>query len=188
MRLFFFLPILLSTLSLYSASSSASIATWPPIKGRLALLKYEDRFAITDGMYEKAIRPELISKSVRSMNDDKLSALLDSGSAYIKIGQCTDGEFTLDVVPRTYGGGIGGAIGGYATGEIVGKWAAMAAGYVILYGTQGVIRVTAGKEASDAFHQHIVEVSIPHLHEASETVARVIGLAGGVAGGVSIPG
>lgn len=183
MRYLLFLPILFS--SLYGADSSSLVSEWPPVKGRIALLKYQDRFAITDGMHEKAIRPELVSRSLSSLEDAKLVALLQSGSAYVKIGQCTDGEFTVDLLPRTYGGGLGGAFAGGVIGVTLVKGGALLAGYTILYTVKGVIHVTAGREAAQAYDDHIVQVSIPHLHRVAETLGDIGMAAGTIGGGLS---
>jgi len=197
MRYLLFLPILFIHVSAYGSEIDSRVAKWPTMGSsyakatadrRLALLRHENHYALSDGMYEKAIRPELISKPLRSMDASKLAALLETGKAYVKIDQCDDGELTMDLMPRCPGGGFGGALGGLAFGEVVGKIVPLACGYIILYGTKGVIRVTAGKEASDAFDEHIVQVSIPHLHEVTETIAHYAGFVGGAAGGVMFPG
>lgn len=168
------------------------LCMWPPIHiaaaDRIQLLKYEDRYALTNGKYEKAIKPELVSKPLRSMSASQLTALLNSGKAYVTVKQCDDGEFTMDLMPRTNGGGVQGAGFGGIAGEVVGKAAPLACGYIILYGTQGIIRLRYGKEASDEFGRHIVQNSLPHLHAVSEKIAHVGGGLGAIIGGLVVPG
>ena len=185
MRLLFFLPILFLNVFLHGADSSSFISEWPPVKGRIALLKHENRFSLHDGIHEKVIRPELVSKQLRSLDDAKLVALLKSGNAYVKVSQCTDGEFTLDLATRTYGGGPGGAFAGAIIGETVGKGGALLAGYAILYTVKGFIHVTAGREAAHAYENHIIQVSIPHLHQVAEIIGHTAGGIGAVGGGLS---
>lgn len=154
--------------------------------GEMKLNRYKDTFSLSMGDQEREIPNYMVSKSLRQMKPEQLAAFLQTN--YVTLTQCSDGEFSLQEHGRLNGGGFGGALGGVAFGEIVGKGAALAAGYLILYGTKAVIRVSAGKEAAELFDEHLVQVSIPRLHEVSEYVAHAAGLVGGVAGGVIVPG
>lgn len=196
MRCLFLVPVLALSWSAFGADSflfkpnelSRSVK-WPPSSTELSLFKKDNQYRLVDSDCNVIdISPELISKSLRSVETESLAALLQTGRAYIRAHQCNTGEFTLDLVPRCPGSGPVGASGGAVAGEVVGKLLPLAAGYAILYGAKGVIRVTAGKEAADAFGDHIVETSIPHLHEVTETIAHVGGGLGAIIGGIFVPG
>jgi len=131
-----FLPILFIFSASQGSDLKVQVCKWPPVsqefsKGemsRLNLLRYENHYALSDGKHEKAIRPEFISKPLRSLDASKLSTLLKTGKAYIRIDECSDGELTMELKPRCPGGGITGAIFGYASGEVLGELGAKTEG------------------------------------------------------------
>lgn len=204
MRCFFILPLLFSSLSIFSAAIQVkSSLKWPPASSseyandssdvaEFSLYNYKDpvssfknRYILTQGEEEYSIRPELVSKQLRSVDPARLAKVLQSRRAYIRVGQCDDGEFTLELMPRCTGAGPGGIFAGGVLGQIVGQGGALIAGYAILYGTKGVIRITAGKEAADVFDQTMVQQSIPHLKRVAENIGNAMGAAGAIAGGAS---
>lgn len=196
MRCLFLVPVLALSCSAFGADSFlvkpnelARSIKWPPSSTELSLFKKDNQYRLVDSDDNVIdISPELVCKSLRSVETEQLVGLLRTRKAFLKAHQCDDGEFTLDLLPRTPGGGIIGASFAAGAGEVVGKLAPMVAGYAILYGAKGVIRVTAGKEAADAFGKTMVEQSIPHLHEVSETIAHVGGGLGAIIGGIFVPG
>lgn len=165
--------------------SLASLASLHASDRRLELLRYENYYALNDGMHEKAIRPELISKPLRSLDASKLAALLETGKAYVKIDQCDDGELTMELKPRCPGGGPGGAFAGALIGQLGVTGVTLLCGWTILYGTKAVIHVYAGREAAQEFDNHIVQVSLPRLYRVSENIGQAAGGVGAVVGGMS---
>lgn len=163
----------------------ASLASLHAADRRLELLRYENHYALSDGMHEKAIRPELISKPLRSLDPSKLASLLKTGKAYVKIDQCDDGELTMELKPRCPGGGPGGAFAGAVIGQIGVTGATLLCGWTVLYGTKAVIYVYAGKEAAQEFDNHIVQESLPRLYRVAENIGQAAGGVGAVVGGLS---
>lgn len=194
MRCLFLVPVMALSFSAFAADSflvkyndSARSVKWPAKSSEISIFKKDKNYILSDGDEYRPVRPELLSKSLRSIETEQLVGLLRTGKAFLKAQQCDDGEFTLDLVPRCPGSGPVGAAGSAIAGEVIGKALPLAIGYIVLYGAKAAIRVAAGKEAADAFGDHIVETSIPHLHEVTETIAHVGGGVGAIIGGVFVP-
>lgn len=159
-----------------------SVYAHPASSCDISFLKKNDRYCLSDGEFAFSARPELVSRELRSLDPSKLAALLSTGKAYVKVSQCDDGELTMDLVPRCEGGGWLGAVGGYITGEVVGRVTVAIGGTLVLVGTQGVIRLVAGKEAEEAFAEKMADRFLPGVEIVSERVGHWLGAALGIVG------
>ena len=191
-KLFFMLPLL----------SLQAILAWPPSDTEKAKLvldvmnsgqsepvklnRYEHSYSLSVGEEEREIPNHMVSAPLQRMSPEQLAGFLQSN--YITIKPYSDGSVALAEHGRIRGGGPGGGaagwLGGYVAGEVAGKVVIMASGYAVLYGTKFVIGRFAGREAEAAFEEKMHSRMIPHLHEASETIAHVTGIAGALGGGI----
>jgi hypothetical protein len=89
-----FLSLILSILS-FSLSAS-----------ELTIHKTLTGYAFSSDEIDVEVPYYMMSKEVRSMNPDKLAAILNSGNAYLDFKECSDGSYAVDLQGRIKGGGL----------------------------------------------------------------------------------
>ncbi|MCK4651090.1 hypothetical protein KAT08_02845 [Candidatus Babeliales bacterium] len=127
---------------------------------------------------EKIIR-HVDTKDISKLEKHKSNRILEklSESAYIKIEQKSNGEYTLCFNVRLSGGGVWGAIGGAWIGKFVSS--AVCHGAILAIG--GVVSIVA-TPAAGALVVMSLETTLAAPIEATTTA---MALAGGIAGGVA---
>lgn len=127
----------------------------------------------------------MMSKRVRSINPDKLAAILNSGNAYLDFKKCSDGSYAVDLQGRIKGGGpITAGILYWATKvTCYGTAAATVGGAVVVTGGIAAGAITGGVAAGTAVAIEGVAVggsiAVGGIGTALPVVAGAIG--GGVA-------
>jgi hypothetical protein len=110
--------------------------------GEIAIQKFPSHYNISSKKFNADIPNYMVSKQLRSMDSTKLAAVLNSGSAYLDINECSDGQYSMDIKGRIRGGGP-------ITGTVL-YWFTKVGCYGAATAAAGTVIVTTGGTALGA--------------------------------------
>jgi hypothetical protein len=135
--------------------------------------RLQDRFTIRTSNQLIEIPNYQVSKPIRDLTPEKLAAVLNSGSHYLRATELSDGSYALDMQGRLPGEGIAGATIGAFVGYVAVPAAIVIPTAVALYAAKAVVHIKAGPEAGDAFQKAVIDTTMPKVCEVAHRAAQV---------------
>ncbi len=133
------------------------------------IIKNNEEFIVITGHGAKKVKKHDVSRSLKKMNNEQLTAFLNEGHGVIKADQFTNGDFKLDAHVR----GEGGLAIGAAIGVVVGQNLVRA----LTYGPIWIIAGFSGP-AAPVVGTFLTGCAAPFVEPAALTAGAVAGMAG----------
>jgi hypothetical protein len=152
--------------------------------GQLAIQKFPFHYKLSSKEFNADIPNYMVSKQVRSMDPDKLAAVLNSGNAYLDINECSDGQYSMDIKGRVKGGGLVGGLAAYVIVKVA-PLIVIVPTAAFLYTGKAIAHVKGGPAMGDAYQKTVIDPLMPKVIDYSlncaDTIAPYVAAATGVA-------
>jgi hypothetical protein len=158
----------------YDSVDSSSQEKVKPVE--MSIKRYTDCINISGEKGDLFIPNHQVSKDIRSLNDEQLKSLLDSGSHYLNVSKCSDGSHTLSLQGRIKGSG--------PVGAKIGFWVGRFAVHMVIQGTVVAIATVVSIPAPALFIPTLAALEKTVL-PISEPLSHAGAIIGALIGGTS---